>query len=54
MRLNAGMKSSLRPVQMEETREDNPSFATILKVTRALGLTLQGGPLAAADAKSDA
>ena len=26
--------------------EGNPSFATILKVTRALGLTLQGGPLA--------
>ncbi len=24
--------------------EGNPSFATILKVTRALGLTLQGGP----------
>ncbi len=26
--------------------EGNPSFATILKVTRALGLTLHGGPLA--------
>ena len=26
--------------------EGNPSFATILKVTRALGLTLQGEPLA--------
>jgi len=25
--------------------EGNPSFATILKVTRALGLTLHGGPL---------
>jgi len=26
--------------------EGNPSFATILKVTRALGRTLHGGPLA--------
>ena len=26
--------------------EGNPSFATILKVTRALGLTLHGGALA--------
>ena len=34
--------------------EGNPSFATILKVTRALGLTLHGGPLVAAEAKSDA
>ena len=34
--------------------EGNPSFATILKVTRALGLTLQGGPLVATDAKSPA
>ena len=33
--------------------EGNPSFATILKVTRALGLTLHGGPLAAVDAKAN-
>ena len=34
--------------------EGNPSFATILKVTRALGLTLHGGSLAATDARSNA
>ncbi len=34
--------------------EGNPSFATVLKVARALGLTLHGGPLAATGAKSTA
>ena len=34
--------------------EGNPSFATVLKVAHALGLTLHGGPLAAADAKTNA
>ena len=33
--------------------EDNPSFATRLKVTRAPGLTLHGGSLAATDARSN-
>ena len=33
--------------------EGNPSFATILKVTRALGLTLHGGSLVAVDAKAN-
>ena len=34
--------------------EGNPSFATVLKVARALGLTLQGGPIAEANTKSTA
>jgi len=34
--------------------EGNPSFATVLTVARALGLTLHGGPLAATGAKSTA
>lgn len=32
--------------------EGNPSFATVLKVARALGLTLHGGPLVVAAPKS--
>ncbi len=34
--------------------EGNPSFATVLKVAHALGLTLHGGPLAVTDAKANA
>ena len=32
--------------------EGNPSFATVLKVAHALGLTLHGGSLAAAGTQS--
>ena len=34
--------------------EGNPSFATVLKVAHAMGLTLHGGPLVASDAKANA